>query len=619
MKRSIETALAGGLILIALGLSLVYILDGANHFDGDEAVVGLMARHILEGRVPVYFYGQGYMGSLEALTAAGWFALLGPSIAALKLAPLAFYLLFLILQYRLVRKYGGAGTALLTLAVTVVFSPTIILWSTKARGGFTAVLFWGTLAYWLAFRLIDGIEAGKFRWRDGFLLGAAAGLGFWTCGMVAYYYFPIVLYFLLRGSGEAKNLLKAGRRLWAEGKPRRVGWSPKVRWAIGAVFIILAVYLLFSLGALILGEIDLSLPGLRVRSRDGLRDLTRAGGLFLVSLAALLRLGGAKIDYRSLHRRFAGRYPHLAAGAGALIVYILFSETAAGLFRATPEYEYGSHQTVAAVKSLSQAGRNLALVFRRLLPSVTGISRVSFKFDPGNTPLLRLSSRLNQATLIAAIALTAFSLLSAVIVRSRRAILIRGKRLELFFFLSALGCLLALSLTSQIQDTTSYRYLIPVVSWLPYFLARLIGRAGRLWKPAASLLALAVLGGHIGQLAPEILRPQLFSPDPNVRPIIKTLAEAGANRVRANYWLSYPINFLTGEEIIAAPYQSQDRYPPYTRQVENAGEVAYVFIGTRLSRELELERIHQAGRVVSRIVKLRWGYLVLTRREETSK
>ena len=35
--------------------------------DGDEAVAGVQAQHILGGEVPIYYYAQQYMGSLQAL------------------------------------------------------------------------------------------------------------------------------------------------------------------------------------------------------------------------------------------------------------------------------------------------------------------------------------------------------------------------------------------------------------------------------------------------------------------------------------------------------------------------------------------------------------------------
>ena len=37
------------------------------HFDSDQGIVGLMAKHISEGRAfPLYYYGQPYMLAVEA-------------------------------------------------------------------------------------------------------------------------------------------------------------------------------------------------------------------------------------------------------------------------------------------------------------------------------------------------------------------------------------------------------------------------------------------------------------------------------------------------------------------------------------------------------------------------
>ncbi len=52
--------------------------------DGDEALLGIQAEHILQGERPIYFYGIPYFGSLEAYVAALIFAIFGPSVAALR-------------------------------------------------------------------------------------------------------------------------------------------------------------------------------------------------------------------------------------------------------------------------------------------------------------------------------------------------------------------------------------------------------------------------------------------------------------------------------------------------------------------------------------------------------
>ena len=59
-------------------------------FDADQAVVGLMAKHISEGRAfPLFFYGQSYLLAVEAYLAAPVMWWLGPSEVALELPMLA--------------------------------------------------------------------------------------------------------------------------------------------------------------------------------------------------------------------------------------------------------------------------------------------------------------------------------------------------------------------------------------------------------------------------------------------------------------------------------------------------------------------------------------------------
>jgi len=64
------------IIVLLMALAAFIRLDfmGASQWsiDSDEAIVGLMGKHILEGRgIPTFYYGQHYMGSLEAILASG--------------------------------------------------------------------------------------------------------------------------------------------------------------------------------------------------------------------------------------------------------------------------------------------------------------------------------------------------------------------------------------------------------------------------------------------------------------------------------------------------------------------------------------------------------------------
>ena len=49
-------------------------------FNADEAIVGLMARHINQGHLPAFFYGQYYMGSLDAVIVSLGFKVFGENV-----------------------------------------------------------------------------------------------------------------------------------------------------------------------------------------------------------------------------------------------------------------------------------------------------------------------------------------------------------------------------------------------------------------------------------------------------------------------------------------------------------------------------------------------------------
>ena len=72
---------------IAAGIGLrVWILRlPTGVLDGDEAIVGLMARHMLhQHEFTTFYWGQNYGGSLTAVVMAGVFAVFGSSTATLK-------------------------------------------------------------------------------------------------------------------------------------------------------------------------------------------------------------------------------------------------------------------------------------------------------------------------------------------------------------------------------------------------------------------------------------------------------------------------------------------------------------------------------------------------------
>ena len=73
---------------VGLALRIWTYRNAAGVPDSDEAVVGLMVRHILHGEFTTFFWGQAYGGSQEALLTAPVFAVFGSSWLALRIVPL---------------------------------------------------------------------------------------------------------------------------------------------------------------------------------------------------------------------------------------------------------------------------------------------------------------------------------------------------------------------------------------------------------------------------------------------------------------------------------------------------------------------------------------------------
>ncbi|MEU5791081.1 hypothetical protein ABZ754_25575 [Micromonospora purpureochromogenes] len=166
--------------LAGVGYRLALLLGDTPRTNSDEATMGLAALHIARGEdFPVFFYGQAYMGALEAYLAAPLVALAGPSVFALRLPLLALYALFLFLSWRLTRRLGGdRWFALLVVGVLALGADRVVKNQLIAGGGYPELNPIGAGLALLTLDLVTGRPAGR-RWRlAGF--GFLAGLTVWV-------------------------------------------------------------------------------------------------------------------------------------------------------------------------------------------------------------------------------------------------------------------------------------------------------------------------------------------------------------------------------------------------------------------------------------------------------
>jgi hypothetical protein len=103
--RCLWLAIAAAVALI-LFRSFVFLFYEQN-FDSDQAIVGLMAKHLSEFRAfPLFFYGQHYMLGVEAWMAAPFFWIGGPTVTMLRLPLMLINIAVVILLIRVLTAGG---------------------------------------------------------------------------------------------------------------------------------------------------------------------------------------------------------------------------------------------------------------------------------------------------------------------------------------------------------------------------------------------------------------------------------------------------------------------------------------------------------------------------------
>ena len=170
-----------------VGYRLALLFADVPPTNSDEATMGLAALHIARGEgFPVWFYGQAYMGTLEAYLAAPLVALAGPSVLVLRLPTLALYALFLLLSWRLTRRLGGdRWYALLVVAVLALGADRVVKNQLIAGGGYPELNPAGAALALLTVGLcVSGPGARLPRWAAW---GLISGVLFWVDPLILPY------------------------------------------------------------------------------------------------------------------------------------------------------------------------------------------------------------------------------------------------------------------------------------------------------------------------------------------------------------------------------------------------------------------------------------------------
>jgi hypothetical protein len=191
---------AVSVIATAAAIRTVLIALGWPELNSDEATNGLIALHLANhGDLPIYVYGQAYVGALEAYMAAPLFLLFGVSDFALRFGQIILCSLFLGALYLLARLLYDRKVALVSITILSLGTLEMLFRQLEASGGYMEMLVFGTvsllLASWLVLSAATRTElqassvgpasrgrppASQKRYLGYGALGLAWGLGFWS-------------------------------------------------------------------------------------------------------------------------------------------------------------------------------------------------------------------------------------------------------------------------------------------------------------------------------------------------------------------------------------------------------------------------------------------------------
>jgi hypothetical protein len=175
----------------------------------------------------------------------------------------------------------------------------------------------------------------------------------------------------------------------------------------------------------------------------------------------------------------------------------------------------------------------------------------------------------------------------------RRPDIPRGTRLLGFFGAATYPVAIGAFLVSvMVMDHFSMRYLAVLTLMLPFAaapLAHLLGvrRFGALVAPH---LVASMIGGWVG-FGPFVRGPLPVRETPELKDdyaLFELLRSRGITYAEADYWASYRLTFLFGEQLVVVPTNpSEDRHAPYRRAFESAPVFAYVFDPGRSRENLD--------------------------------
>jgi hypothetical protein len=186
--------------------------------DSDEALVGLMVRHIIHGELPTFYYGQAFGGTQEDFLTVPGFVVFGSSWLALRIVPIALSAVAALLVWRVGRRTIGEPAAGIAGALFWIWPPFIIYKLTHQYGFYASDVVYSGLLLLLSLRIVEQPD----RRRVG-LFGLVFGLAVWQTIQIVPVAVPIVAWTVWKQP-------RALRQIWVAVPLALLGALPWIVW-----------------------------------------------------------------------------------------------------------------------------------------------------------------------------------------------------------------------------------------------------------------------------------------------------------------------------------------------------------------------------------------------------
>jgi 4-amino-4-deoxy-L-arabinose transferase-like glycosyltransferase len=181
--------LACGFAALAIAARLPFLITGKIPFDSDEAVEGLMARHVLDGELAAFFWGQAYKGVPEVYVSAAAFAMFGSSVTVLKSVTLLMFAIYVALNFILLEKLASRGVAACASLLLIAAPPALVFWSLAASAEYVIIMLAGTALLLVTARAKNGEQTTTRA--SLFVSGLLIGFGLWVHQLFIVYLVPL--------------------------------------------------------------------------------------------------------------------------------------------------------------------------------------------------------------------------------------------------------------------------------------------------------------------------------------------------------------------------------------------------------------------------------------------